>query len=646
MRYMILSATVLIGLLISGAAGAATGGPDEFGYTWTDEVAFQWVDATGGQTVPFAEEDALRGPLSLGFSFDFYGKTYDQVYVSSNGRLVFVDQQETFRIPCIPSEAPYVGYVALYWDDLDPVTAGTVYVYHFGEAPRRFFVVEFSGVRHWNSADDAVTAQVVLVEETSDVVLQYLDPSTEAGQYATVGMMSWDGDAGLSILCQQPVLAAEKIFVIRHPAFVDLQVRDSDLAAAPGGSAAFELTARNATNGPADIAFTWEGALWPISVTPGQPSLDPGEITAVTVQVDVPGDAWLWQTDSFVFSAFAVGNVDAAGSVTLSAVAGPDWQPLAEALPAGFQDHAVVSDGEWIYVLSNYLAPGITGDFVRFNLDGDTETLPTLDPAINVTDGVFLWNKLVFLGGVDENGDVSDQMSVWDLHDEAWGDDLRLPAPTAWAATVVLEDELYVIGGFDGQGVLDEVWVFDPGHVQWRRAAPLLAARERPLAGAIDGKIIVVGGTDIVPVRTAEIYDPATDTWTSITPPPRVLSGAADCTCNGRFYVIGGRENDHGSDAVYEYDPALDLWTPVSRLQSGRFFTEADLLAGRIVVAGGMGQLFEPIDDAESLFLDCADEIVPGDRDFGTADDDDDTTPDADDEKDDPGEASCCGCGS
>jgi Kelch motif len=644
MRRIVLLAVFVI-LAQAGWSLAAEGGPDEFGYVWTDQAPYTWIDATGGEAVFFDSEDDLEGPYPIGFSFDFYGEKYESFYVSSNGRIVLRNQQETFKIPCIPSPAPYLSYIALYWDDFDPIAGGSAYIRRLGEEPARYLVVEFNDLLHWNSTDDGITAQVILAEETSDILLQYQDPSTEAGLRATVGLMSHIEDIGLPIICHSPVLLPESSYLIRHPAFIDVDVADAHVAAEPGGSSVFQVSTRNATDGPATIAFEWEGASWPISITPQSLELNPGESGLVTVQVDVPGVADLWETDTFTFTAVSEQDATAEGSVTLTASAGPDWQVLPEVLPTDFQNHAVVTDSEWIYVLSNYLAPGVSGDFVRFNLDGQIETLTPLDPPISVTDGVYLWNKLVFLGGIDEDGTVTDAMNVWDLKEEQWVDQYRLPAPTTWAATVVLDQKLYVIGGFDGQFSLDEVWVFDPAPATWQRAASLNYPRQRPLAGAIGGRIIVAGGTDIVSLVSAEIYDPFTDTWTEIAPPPRELTGAADCTCNDRFYAIGGRQGDRATSLVYEYDPALDNWTPVSRLQTGRSMMEADLLQGNIVVAGGMAGLFSPTDSAELLYLDCADEIVPDDREFGSDDDDDDTDDDHDvTDDDDDDDESCCGC--
>ncbi len=55
----------------AGARGLApldTGGPDDFGYTWDDSVAFNWIDATGGTNSGLTGDDQWTGPIDIGFN--------------------------------------------------------------------------------------------------------------------------------------------------------------------------------------------------------------------------------------------------------------------------------------------------------------------------------------------------------------------------------------------------------------------------------------------------------------------------------------------------------------------------------------------------------------------------------------------------
>ncbi|MCB2220516.1 MAG: hypothetical protein KQI35_08985 [Bacteroidetes bacterium] len=41
-------------------------------------------------------------------------------------------------------------------------------------------------------------------------------------------------------------------------------------------------------------------------------------------------------------------------------------------------------------------------------------------------------------------------------------------------------------------------------------------------------------------LKSCEVYDPTTDTWTELTPMPSVQATHAACVLEGRIYVFGG----------------------------------------------------------------------------------------------------------
>jgi hypothetical protein len=76
---------------------ADTGGPDAFGYTFVDSnepdgPVFNFIDISDtGILVGTNVDDQGFFPLPLGFDFNFYGNTYNQIGMSSNGFLGFID---------------------------------------------------------------------------------------------------------------------------------------------------------------------------------------------------------------------------------------------------------------------------------------------------------------------------------------------------------------------------------------------------------------------------------------------------------------------------------------------------------------------------------------------------------------------------
>ena len=101
----------------------------------------------------------------------------------------------------------------------------------------------------------------------------------------------------------------------------------------------------------------------------------------------------------------------------------------------------------------------------------------------------------------------------------------------------------------------------------------------------IDGKFYAVTGS-ISRVNRLEVYDPATDTWTSRAKPPRAGSSAV-AAVEKTLYVFGGVFDD--PTRVDSYDPATNKWTLAAPLPS----TPVSRGAVRLTVAG-VPRIFAP----------------------------------------------------
>lgn len=72
-------------------------GYNEFAYDGNPEL----IGGTDITSV-FTDDRHLSAAISLGFSFPYYGKNYDKVYVTSFGGVMFAPNEETFRSPLLP----------------------------------------------------------------------------------------------------------------------------------------------------------------------------------------------------------------------------------------------------------------------------------------------------------------------------------------------------------------------------------------------------------------------------------------------------------------------------------------------------------------------------------------------------------------
>src|ERR1051325_4512843 len=110
-----------------------------------------------------------------------------------------------------------------------------------------------------------------------------------------------------------------------------------------------------------------------------------------------------------------------------------------------------------------------------------------------------------------------------------------------------------------------------------------------------DGRVLVAGGASgSTLVASAELFDPASGTWTTTTSMsiPR-LGHVAVLLSDGRVLVVGGVSNytcatDPVSTSAEIYDPATGQWSPTGSMQVPRSSPAIALLAdGKVLVAGG-----------------------------------------------------------
>ncbi|MHC4600100.1 MAG: Ig-like domain-containing protein [Planctomycetota bacterium] len=116
-----------------------------------------------------------------------------------------------------------------------------------------------------------------------------------------------------------------------------------------------------------------------------------------------------------------------------------------------------------------------------------------------------------------------------------------------------------------------------------------------------DGRVLICGGSATpgsTPFRSAEIYDPVTQTWALSQSNQgngmffiRVRHTALKLH-NGHVLVIGGTDNTTTWDTCEEYDPNTDTFGLHSNpMQSPRYWHTAVLLAnGNVLAHGGVGQ--------------------------------------------------------
>ena len=189
---------------VSGISIDGSGGPDLFGYKWRDSnepngPQYVWNDITinpNAVVVTFPNgdlDDGYTNAIPLGFNVKFYGTEYSNVYLSTNGFLSFSAlTNATYTNAQIPNAGVPNNMVAMFWDDLDGRTQGTVHRLQDGNK----FYIQFTNWQKY-SGTGSLTFQVV-VNQNGKIVVYYNNMNATLNS-ATVGIENATGNDGLQV---------------------------------------------------------------------------------------------------------------------------------------------------------------------------------------------------------------------------------------------------------------------------------------------------------------------------------------------------------------------------------------------------------------------------------------------------------------
>lgn len=194
---------------------AKQGGPDNYGYSWERNTNnCDWMDITAiGTEITGLADDNFVGPFDLGFDFQYYWSTVNDIYIGSNGYVSFDPAQissTAIGFPYLPTADGQNHFLAPFLGDLSfsgNGNTGKVYTYTDNAS---LFVISFIDVPFWeNNADGfsgSNTFQVILSAQDSSVTFNYLATETEVvpsyqgrPNPLVIGIENISGEIGLQV---------------------------------------------------------------------------------------------------------------------------------------------------------------------------------------------------------------------------------------------------------------------------------------------------------------------------------------------------------------------------------------------------------------------------------------------------------------
>jgi hypothetical protein len=177
--------SLTVGVLVPSDTGHYyayySGGPHTY------SPVFDWIaiDSTQSQypgiSLNLSDDQVFQ--VNLPFTFQYYGITYNQITICSNGWIAMGYETTTdYTNSGIPNVDGPEAMVAALWDDLDPGNIGQPSdVYYYYDAANHRFVIEYFQVEHYSSGFHE-TFEVILYDPVyyptptgdGEIVVQYL----------------------------------------------------------------------------------------------------------------------------------------------------------------------------------------------------------------------------------------------------------------------------------------------------------------------------------------------------------------------------------------------------------------------------------------------------------------------------------------
>lgn len=168
-------------------------------------------------------------------------------------------------------------------------------------------------------------------------------------------------------------------------------------------------------------------------------------------------------------------------------------------------------------------------------------------------------------------------------------------------AVVAVNGLLYVTGGWDTSGnPVAQTDVYDPASNSWSTVAANPHPAAAPGAAVAEGKIYLVGGcADAFCTTTTTVvsYDPATDTWNTLAAYPHNDAWEACGGIDGKVYCAGGTDGSATFKNGFAYDPGSDSWSPIADMPIDLWASAAGAPNGMLVVSSGVTNGFSTVTD-------------------------------------------------
>ena len=368
-----------------------------------------------------------------------------------------------------------------------------------------------------------------------------------------------------------------------------LAVGAASLSLPTGGTDLITATARDLHG----VALPGVSLQWTSSSTPNT-----GPISGLTPASGTTGAGGMATT---TFTAGATpGSVTVTGSavglsadVTIAVQAPQPWTTLAP-MPTPRYAHRMAAVNGILYAVGGIVNGAGVSTVEAYDPATNTWSTKAPMPTVRGSFAIAVVNGILYaISGGDCCGIVA-TVVAYDPSSDTWSSKAPVPFPRAEPAGGVANGAIYVIGGYNN-GFKSAVESYDPITNVWTPNtlhAYMPTARYALAVGGIGNTLYAVGGEGYSGVTGAlEAYDAVADSWTTLAsmPTPRLALGVG--VSGGLLYAIGGAPGGGGFAPAYGtfevYDPASNSWSSRPSMLTPRYSMGVTMLNGILYTVGG-----------------------------------------------------------
>jgi len=197
-----------------------------------------------------------------------------------------------------------------------------------------------------------------------------------------------------------------------------------------------------------------------------------------------------------------------------------------------------------------------------------------------------LGGRIFVIGGYDSEGMSTSSVFVYEPSSDSWSTAAPIPIVTNHPGAAVAAGRLFAFGG-----VSRRAFAYDANGDSWSEVAPMQFQHgDTPAVGVLDDRIYVAGGTGPSMFgNEVEVYDVAADRWNRVASMNVGRNHCAGAFIGDKFYVAAGRPGKEVESAFEVYDPQGNAWTSLPRMPTGRSGVAAAGVNGKLYVFGGEG---------------------------------------------------------